>query len=37
MAALRWMMHTKGIPAGQRKGSSCIKPQTYQDAISKYK
>jgi len=28
-AALRWMMQTKGIPAGQRKGSRCVKLQTY--------
>jgi len=25
MAALKWMMQTKGIPAGQRKGSGCVK------------
>jgi len=27
MAALKWMMHTKCIPVGQRKGSSCVKSQ----------
>jgi len=36
MAALRWMMHTKGIPVGQRKGSGCVKSQTYQGASTKY-
>jgi len=36
MAALRWMMQTKGIPAGQRKGSGCVKSQTYQGAATKY-
>jgi len=35
-AALRWMMQTKGIPAGQRKGSGCVKSQTYQGAATKY-
>jgi len=30
------MMQTKGIPAGQlRKGSSCVKSQTYQGAATK--
>jgi len=36
MAALRWMMQTKGILMGQRKGSGCVKSQTYQDAATKY-
>jgi len=26
----------KGILAGQRKGSSCVKSQTYQGAATKY-
>jgi len=25
----RWMMQTKGIPAGQSKWSGCVKWQTY--------
>jgi len=29
-------MQTKGIPAGQRKGSGCVKSQTYQGAATKY-
>ena len=33
---LRWMMQTKGTPAGQIKGSSCVKSQTYQGAATKY-
>jgi len=28
------MMQTKGIPAGQRKGSGCVKSQTYQGAAT---
>jgi len=24
MATLKWMMETKGIPSGQRKGSGCV-------------
>jgi len=30
-------MHTKRIPAGQRKESGCVKSQTYQGAAIKYK
>jgi len=30
-------MQTKAIAVGQRKGSSCVKSQTYQDAVTKYK
>jgi len=26
--ALRWAMQTNGIPAGQTKGSGCVKSQT---------
>jgi len=26
----------KGIPAGQRKGSGCVKSQTCQGALTKY-
>ena len=29
-------MQTKGIPAGQSKGSGCVKSQTYQGAATKY-
>jgi len=29
------MMQTKSILAGQRKGSSCVKSQTYQGAATK--
>jgi len=32
-AALMRMIQTKGIPAGQRKGSGCVKSQTYQGAF----
>jgi len=35
-AAVMWMMQAKGIPAGQRKGSSCVKSQTYKGAATKY-
>jgi len=35
-AVLRWMMQTKGIPAGQRKGSGCANSQTYQGTMTKY-
>jgi len=35
MAAIRWMMETKGIPAGQRKGSDGVKSQIYQGAVTK--
>jgi len=28
-AALMWMMQTNGIPTDQRKGSGCVKSQTY--------
>jgi len=27
----------KGLPEGQRKESSCVKSQTYQNAATKYK
>jgi len=37
MAALRWTIQTKGMPAGQRKGSGCVKSQTYQGAATKNK
>jgi len=30
------MMQTKGITAGQRKGSGCVKSQTYQGTAAKY-
>jgi len=30
-------MQTKGIPAGQRKGSGCVKSQIYQGVVTKYK
>jgi len=36
MAALRWMMQTKGILARQRKESSYVTSQTYQGAATKY-
>jgi len=36
MAALRWMMQTDGMPAGQCKGSGCVESQTYQGAATKY-
>jgi len=36
MAVLRWLMQTKGILAGQRKGCGCVKSQTYQGAVTKY-
>jgi len=29
-------MQTKDISVGQRKGSSCVKSQTYQGAATKY-
>jgi len=29
-------MQTKDIPLGQRKGSGCVKSQTYQGAVIKY-
>jgi len=35
-AALRWIMQRKGILASQRKGSGCVKSQTYQGAVTKY-
>ena len=35
LAALRWMMQTKGMLAVRRKGSGCVKSQTYQGAASK--
>jgi len=33
---LKMVTQTKGMPAGQRKGSGCIKSQTYQGAVTKY-
>jgi len=30
------MIETKGIQVGQRKGSGCVKSQTYQGAATKY-
>jgi len=34
--SLKWMMQTKDMPAGQRKGSGCVKSETYQAAAIKY-
>jgi len=35
-ATRKWMMQTKDIPMGQRKGSGYVKSQTYQGVATKY-